>query len=168
MIVGAVGLPVMLMGFLVSLDLRTDLSDLRPRSTATGTPTTLIGWPDSKRENGGAGSAGSAFRVQRRGRMLGYMMDGYHPSRDGSKVGMFILMPEAGQFLHPAHLVPDQMVEVWLVKPAVFQYRSLVWVSGIPDSKTGRLQTDEAMYLMTEATVQSADQRDIIHWFEPG
>ena len=31
------------------------------------------------------------------------MMDGYRPSRDGEQVSMFILLPEAGQFLHPAH-----------------------------------------------------------------
>jgi hypothetical protein len=44
---------------------------------------------------------------------------------------MFILLPEAGQFLHPAHRISNQMVEVRPTHPLAFRYRELVWASGI-------------------------------------
>lgn len=100
-------------------------------------------------------------------RMIGYMMDGYKPSRDGEQVNMFILLPEAGQFLHPAHRIPSQMVEVWPLHPARFGYRQLVWASGILNRTIGNPGDGKAAYAIGDADVQPASERDISKWFRP-
>ncbi len=80
---------------------------------------------------------------------------------------MFILLPEAGQLLHPAHRIPDQMVEIWPVYPAQFRFRSLVWAEGVLSRTTARRDSDKALYSMTSADVQPAVQSDITLWFKP-
>lgn len=156
MIIGAVGLPVLLAGLLVSLDLRSDLSDLRPKHARFDAATALVGWADLE-----------AVSEPRRARMIGYMMEGYRPSREDAPVNTFILMPEAGHVLHAAHRIPDEMVDVWLAERAPFHYRSLVWVSGILARKYSRLQEGEALYAITSARLDRAVPADITRWFEP-
>ena len=96
--------------------------------------------------------------------MLGYMMDGYRPVPDGAPVAMFVLMPEAGHLFHPAHRIPDEMVEVWLAEGASVAYkdRDMVWVEGLLRRSEGR-----AAYAMTNAFVARADERAIAQWFAP-
>jgi hypothetical protein len=154
--------PVILAYVLIAADMRIDLSDLKPAQASTDESTTLIGWPELE-------AAGSArqWHARPRARMLGYMMDGYTPSRDGEPVKMFILLPEAGQVLHAAHRIPDQMVEIWLRHPAPFAFRRLVWVSGMLDRAPPRRDFDEALYTIKDASVESASDRDITRWFRP-
>src|SRR5665213_1192554 len=149
-IIAAVGLPVILTYILVAADMRSDLSDLKPAQASADTWTALIGWPELETADldrrSGRPAPFDIARGRPRARMLGYMMDGYKPSRDGDRVEMFILLPEAGQFLHPAHRIPDQMVEVRLTRPASFTYRRLVWVSGVLARTPGRRDPDKALY----------------------
>jgi hypothetical protein len=119
-----VGLPLLLACLLVGEDTRSDLSDLKPVPALSNQSQTVIGWGDLDPRDG--------HPVQTRWppyplvKMLGYMMDGYKPSSEDAPVNLFILMPEAGHFLHPAHRIPEEMVEIQLTRPEQFKYRRLV------------------------------------------
>ncbi len=170
LIMAGVGLPLILEFVLLTADTRVDLSDLEPKQAlpAQATPgaeMVSIGWPDLRTPEGN-GRLPSRVRMPRV-RMLGYMMDGYQAARDGELVGMFILMPEAGQFLHPAHRVPDEMVEVWLESRAPFQERSLVWVSGVLERMPARRGEQSALFAIRHAAVEPAAESDIARWYRP-
>lgn len=146
----------------MAADIRTDLSELRPAKGPGDPSGMLIGWPDLEEY-----ARHPVGEPDARVRMLGYMMDGYQTYPDGAQLQMFILMPEAGQFLHPAHRVPNEMVEVWLGQPVPFKFRALVWVSGILQ-RTGNSPRDEkASWAMRDAETERAEQREITRWFAP-
>lgn len=172
-IVCAVVLPLILAFLLVAADMRTDLSDLLPREALPDPTTVLIGWGDLEIPEGRSVSLEQTrWQPQRRVRMLGYMMDGYSmggqkPSPEGAPIGMFILLPDAGQILHPAHRIPDQMVEIWPAHAVPFRYRSLVWATGLLARTRTRRETDKALYAMADADVKPAVQSDITLWFKP-
>src|ERR1019366_10386381 len=144
---------------LVAADMRIDLSDLKPvQATAHLVPAT-IGWEDLETDSGRPVSMDQA-RWQSRVRMLGYMMDGNQPARDGTPVDLFVLMPEAGHWLHPAHRFPSQMVEIRPMRTLPFQYRRLVWVSGVLSRMPGRPDPDKASYVIQDAAVEPALERE--------
>jgi hypothetical protein len=164
MIVVALGLTLTLAFILIGVDIRSDLSDLKPMQAMADQAKPLIGWPDLEIKDGRPASAELSGR---RIRMLGYMMDGYKPSPDGAQVKMFILMPEAGHFLHPAHRIPNEMVEIWLRLPAPFKYRSLVRATGLLARNPSGHDCDKASYVMQDAETEPALERDITRWFKP-
>jgi hypothetical protein len=155
-ILAAIGFPLFLAYILVAVDIRSDLSELNPAKNADDAGLVTIGWPDLERDG-----------AQGRVRMIGYMMDEYQPSSDGPPVDMFILLPEAGQFLHPAHRIPNQMVEVRPRHAVPFRRRELVWAVGTLNRTTGKPDEDKASWVMRDAEVQAAAQRDIAKWFRP-
>jgi hypothetical protein len=179
----AVVLPLILAFVLVALNMRSDLSDLMPAEALPDGAAVLIGWQDLEIPEGKQVSLEQTrSRPERRVRMLGYMMDSYGmdgrtPSPDGSPVSMFVLMPEAGHMLHPAHRIPDQMVEVWPASPVPFRFRSLVWSTGNlartrgphgwHDERPQGRQEEGPLYSMAAADVQPALQSDITLWFKP-
>jgi 2C-methyl-D-erythritol 2,4-cyclodiphosphate synthase len=59
------------------------------------------------------------------------------------------------------------MVEIWLTRATSFQYRQLVWVSGVLALSPGRPDTDKAVYALTNAIVDRAAEHDIERWFTP-
>jgi hypothetical protein len=156
-IIVALAFPMLLAVALVAMDMRSDLSELKSAGQVDDKSAVPVGWPDLERERD----------VPARVRMIGYMMDGYQPSRDGASVDMFILLPEAGQFLHPAHRVPNQMVEVRPSHPIVFHYRNLVWATGMLNRTIGNPGDDKAAWAMIAAEVTPAAERDISKWFRP-
>jgi hypothetical protein len=141
----------------VGMDMRSDLSELKSSGKMDEKRAVPVGWPDLERGYDGLG----------RVRMIGYMMDGYQPSRDGATVDMFVLLPEAGQFLHPAHREPNQMVDVHPSHPVVFRSRDLVWASGTLTRTIGSPGEERADYALTAAEVSPAAERDIGKWFHP-
>jgi hypothetical protein len=142
---------------LVAMDMRADLSDLKPASEVDDRGAVPVGWPDLK-ERG---------EVSVRVRMIGYMMDEDPSPRDGTPVNSFILLPEAGQFLHPAHRIPNESVVVWATKPVVYRYRQLVWASGALNRTIGRSRDAEPAYALVSADVMPAAEHDIRRWFRP-
>lgn len=142
---------------LVGMDMRSDLSELKSTGEMDDKGAVPVGWPDLEQRHDGPG----------RVRMIGYMMDGYQPSRDGATVDMFVLLPEAGQFLHPAHRMPNQMVDVHPSHQVVFRYRDLVWASGTLTRTIGIPGAERAAYALTAAEVNPAAERDIGKWFHP-
>jgi hypothetical protein len=152
--------PLLLTGALIAIDMRTDLSDLKAirGKSVDGYP--AFGWADLANMIPGHPTPA---------RMLGYMMDGYHPVSDETPVMMFTLMPDAGHILHPAHRVPDEMVEVWLPLDMPIRYlnRRLVWVSGTLRRKDAAMKEGEALYTISNATVRFAAEHQIRDWFAP-
>lgn len=155
----AVALPLILEYALLTSDMRVDLSEMKPAQAMADPDIALIGWPDLVTE---AQPGNGKSRV----RMLGYMMDGYVSIRDGESVEMFMLMPEAGQFLHPAHRIPEEMVEVWPKIRVPFKERSLVWVSGVL-ARAPKPSGEHASYAMRNAAIEAASESDIKLWFRP-
>jgi hypothetical protein len=66
---------------------------------------------------------------------------------------MFVLLPEAGQFLHAAHLISNQMVDVHPSHPVVFRYRDLVWASGTLTRTIGSPGAERADYALTSSSI---------------
>ena len=149
----AVGLPTLLAGLLVTMDLKTDLSDLTAARPNVGKEPPFVGWAD-------LASRGSGGRVK----MIGYMMDGDQASKDRAPVSVFVLMPEAGQFLHPSRPETGQMVEVRTKAPVTFQFRQLVWAAGTLSRTVGR-DRDHPAWTISDAAVEPAQDREIMLWF---
>jgi hypothetical protein len=76
-------------------------------------------------------------------------------------------MMDAGQFLHPAHRVPNQMVEVRPSHPVVYHYRALVWATRMLNRTISVHGDDKSAYAMIAAEVDPAVDRDIGKWFRP-
>jgi hypothetical protein len=141
----------------VGMDMRSDLSELKSSGRVDDKGALLVGWPGLEQRHDALG----------RVKMIGYMMDGYQPSRDGATVQMFVLLPKAGQLLNPAHRIPKQMVDVHPSHPVVFRYRDLVWASGTLTRTIGSPGAERADYALTAAEVNPAAERDIGRWFHP-
>jgi hypothetical protein len=163
-ILAAIGFPLFLAYILVAVDMRSDLSELKPVVQAGEAGAVPVGWSDLEGQPVESLPEGKV-------RMIGYMMDGYEPSKDGTLASMFILLPEAGQFLHPAHRIPNQMVEIRPRLPIPFHGRELVWAMGTLNrtlhGTSGSSGGEKAAWAMGDAKVDPAEQRNIGKWFRP-
>jgi hypothetical protein len=90
--------------------------------------------------------------------VLGYMVDGDRPLREGDWVQDFALLPEAGNVLHPAHR--DHMISVHLTENSRIQFspRSLVWVWGT--------LRESPLFSVDQATARPADKSEIGKYFK--
>jgi len=99
---------------------------------------------------------------------LGYMFDGDRRVSKGEWVREFVLLPEAGSLMHPAHRIRDQMIVIHLEggKPIQFSPRTLTWVSGSfgvsPESAAG----SKPLYTLERARAKLADRADINRYFK--
>ncbi|MGD1072064.1 MAG: hypothetical protein ABSB15_18185 [Bryobacteraceae bacterium] len=154
--------PLLLAYVLIATDMRTDLSELKPRQAASDQGAALVTWTDL--------ATGERCKLPASPvRMLGYMMDWRRPMGDGTIVKTFILMPEAGHLLHPARRIPDALVEIRLADGHAIPYRdrSLIWVEGVLRRVRGDAREGVAAYVMAEASARLAEERDITRWFTP-
>ncbi len=94
-------------------------------------------------------------------------MDGSRPVRDGQPVRNFVLLPEAGDALHPAGRLGDEMINVELRAgtEVPFSGRSLVWVWGTWRALPGEPSGHEALYALENARAESADKKDMPKYF---
>lgn len=126
----------------------------------------MLEWADLRRAPNalivGAIPSGTMIRA------LGYMMEGDRPVRDGDRVRSFVLLPEAGDALHPAGRFGDEMISVELQagNEARFSGRSLVWVWGTLRSLPGNPSGHRALYVLENARAEPADKRDIPKFFK--
>jgi len=155
-IVAAVGLPIVLAYCLVATDMKIDLSDFRVTGSGLYDGIQLVGWAEVE-----------ALAPVPGARMAGYMMDGDEPVADGTMVKSFVLMPEAGQFLHPAHREPREMATVLLQQGEPFRFRQLIWVTGRLDRAVTRGAGSEPLWILSSATLERADEREIERLFRP-
>ena len=119
-----------------------DLFDLTP-VVARSDQYLILAWPELERArtalNAGGVSSGTMIRA------LGYMMEADRPIRDGERVQSFVLLPDAGNTVHPAHRFGDQMIDVRLeagsegnqaIPQATYRYTS--WSMPGPSPRTRR------------------------------
>ena len=141
-----------------------DLFDLTP-TTPVIDGYTLVAWHDLEHLRGalkaGGPSTGSLTRV------LGYMMDGEKPIRDGTQVNRFVLLPDAGSAVHPAHRFGDQMIGVQLKTGTAILFKEgrLVWVWGTWKVLAGDSAGDKPLYLVQDSHVENADKAEIGKYF---
>jgi len=109
----------------------------------------------------GEPSSGSPTRV------LGYMMEADAPVRNGQEIQRFVLLPDAGSAVHPAHRFGDQLVEVHLKEGdrVPFAAGSLVWVWGTWKLLRRKPNEDKALYELENARVENASSRTLRNTF---
>ena len=122
-------LPVIAVIVLISRTSGLDLFDLAPKDPNSD-GYALLAWYDLERGSHSLKEGGVSTGA--RMRALGYMMEGDQPVRDGQLVGRFVLLPDKGNAMHPAHRFGDQMIDVQLSpsNSVRFYGGSLVWVWG--------------------------------------
>ena len=79
----------------------------------------------------------------------------------------FILMSEAGNWMHPAHRYGDQMIAVHLQKNARVRFspRAVVWVWGTLQSLPGDPGGAKPVYVLEQARAHTADKAEIRRYF---
>ena len=99
---------------------------------------------------------------------LGYMLEGDRPLSTGEWIQDFVLLPEAGNLLHQAHRIPDQMIAVRLHDGEQIQFapRSLVWVWGTFRASPKDLAGLLPLYYLDQARVKRADKSEIPKYFK--
>lgn len=138
---------------IIAVSTRPDLTELVPvEQTVNGE--VLLNWSDLLRTNRlFAGLDGKRVRA------LGYMMSGRRQLVEGQRVKDFILLPEAGDLIHPAHRFGDQMIAIHLLDDARVRFSAgtLVWVWGSMRAVTGDPDGDTPLYSLEGALAQRAD-----------
>ena len=101
-------------------------------------------------------------------RALGYLADGDKPIHTGDLVQDFVLLPEAGNLLYPAHRFGDQMIHVYLTESdrIPFSPRRLVWVWGTFRASRGDPSGPTPLYSLEGAQAQAAERADIARYFQ--
>jgi hypothetical protein len=144
-----------------------ELSDLVPlKAEVEGY--TLLGWPDLIEKEPGTPSRSAGVREGAPVRILGYMMDSDSRNDLDEMVCDFILLPDAGHLLHPAHRFGDQMIAVHL-QPSdcvTFTPRSLVWAFGNLRIVKGNPIGPVPLYHLDEASANAAPREDIRRFFK--
>jgi hypothetical protein len=164
-LVAAILLPVIAGVVFTTRTLVPDLYDLTP-VVSRSDDYLILAWPQLERAKhalyAGAVSSGALVRA------LGYMMDGDRPIRDGERVQGFVLLPDAGNPVHPAHRFGDQMIDVRLQagNEVRFSERSVVWVWGTLRMLPGDPSGHEPLYVLEQARTEPANKADIQKYFK--
>jgi len=100
-------------------------------------------------------------------RALGYMMEGDRPVREGQVVRRFVLLPDEGNAVHPAHRFGDQMVDVQLHPgdSVRFSRGSLIWVWGAIRALPGDPGGPIPLYRLENAHSKPAKEDEISMYF---
>ncbi|HUE00864.1 MAG TPA: hypothetical protein VMR62_14940 [Bryobacteraceae bacterium] len=153
--------------FAISATSRPDLSDLVPiRNSAENY--FILNWPALLRDHPHALIAGSSLFFGAPVQALGYMVEGDHAIVEGEWVLDFVLLPDSGNLLHPAHRFGDQMITVHLAPGAHVQFsgRALVWVRGTFRVFSGDPAGSKPLYALEQAQVEPAERREIDKYFK--
>jgi len=164
-LIAAILLPVIVSVVLTTRASTPDLYDLTP-VVSRSDQYRILAWPELERAkralNTGGISSGTMIRA------LGYMMEGDRPIHDGERVQGFVLLPDAGNPLHPAHRFGDQMIDVRLGagNEVRFSERSLVWAGGTLRMLPGDPSGHEPLYVLENARTEPANRADIQKYFK--
>jgi hypothetical protein len=166
LIIGVVAIPLSAALWAVVATTRQDLSDLAPIQPSDGVATyldwsTLLHSHSSRPPSLPVPHDGSAVRA------LGYMSESDRAIPDGQWVQDFVLLPDAGNALHPAHRFGDQMLAVRLRRDSPVQFSSgkLVWVWGTFRRFAGDPTGAIPLYALEQARLQNAGPREIPRHF---
>lgn len=133
-----------------------DLSDLTPTQPSLN-GAVLLNWSKLLREDP------PVLPNEIEVRALGYMADDGHTIADNTWVEKFILLPDPGNVIHPAHRYGDQMIIVRLTRDARVRFfdRGLVWVTGRMCAYAGKPTGTQPLYSLEDARVEHAGIGDI-------
>ena len=150
----------------ISATRRADLSDLVPIGNSAGNYV-LLNWSTLLRDHPHALDGGSSLFAGAPVQALGYMFQGDRAAGDGDCVQDFVLLPDAGNLLHPAHRFGDQIIAVHLAPDARarFAFRSLVWVWGTLRVFAGDPAGPRPLYALDAVRVQPAGKEEIREYF---
>jgi hypothetical protein len=145
-----------------------DLSELSPLQAQTS-EYAVLAWSSLLRGHSKALNARSTIFPGASIQALGYMMDGARPIHAGQPTKSFVLLPDAGQLLHPAHRFGDQMIAVHLRAGDTIKFspRALVWVWGTLQSSPGDPVGSEPLYALGDARAELASKADVQKYFRP-
>jgi hypothetical protein len=115
-----------------------DISALTPVLPRTG-DYVILNWAELERDRPKALRQGAAVFTGARVQALDYMMESERPIRTDELVREFILLPDVGNLLHPAHRFGDQMIAVHLHVGDEIEFvpRNPVWAIGILRASSG-------------------------------
>jgi hypothetical protein len=159
--------PALAAVLMIAVSSEPDLTDLDRVPQPDGAPAVLT-WPELSRDRKHGLNAAPAVAAGARVMALGYMMDDNRRVRNREPVRSFLLLPEAGNLLHPAHRIGDQMIEAHLASghEEPFAARHLVQVSGILRLRPGRPAAEQALYVLDEADVRLIERADIGKYYK--
>jgi hypothetical protein len=145
-----------------------DLSELSPVTVETP-EYAVLAWPSLLRGHSNVQNAQSTIFPRASIQVLGYMMDGARPIRAGQPTKSFVLLPDAGNIMHPAHRFGDQMIAVHLRDGDLIKFspKTLVWVWGTLQSSPGDRAGSEPLYALGNARAELAPKADIDKFFRP-
>jgi hypothetical protein len=166
MIGAGIGIPFAGALLAISVTSRPDLSDLVPIKSSEGSHI-LLHWSALLRDHPQSLDAGSPLFTGAKVQALGYMLASDRASGVGEWVPDFVLLPDAGNLLHPAHRFGDQMIAVHLEPDARVRFvsRALVWVRGTFRAFAGDPAGSKPLYVLERAHVQPANKEEIPKYF---
>jgi hypothetical protein len=158
--------PVLGAVWAVTATSQPDLSDLSPSKVQSG-EYALLGWSTLLQGHSHALNAQATIFSGAAIQGLGYMMEGVQPIAAGQPTRSFVLLPDAGNLLHPAHRFGDQMMAVHLRESDTIKFspRALVWVWGTLRTSPGDPAGDEPLYGLDNARAELAPKTDIRKYF---
>ena len=166
LVVVVAGVPILGTIFVTASTSEPDLSDLTPITPRTGNHL-ILNWSSLLRDQAHVLQTGTVDPAGAEIQALGYMMESDRSIRKDQWVQDFVLLPEAGNLMHPAPRIRDQMIAVHLQDGAGIQFspRALVWVWGNLEAAAG-LGRSEALYTLGRARAKPADKTDIQRYFQ--
>ena len=161
------GVPILGTIYVTASTSKPDLSDLTPLSRRAGNHL-ILDWSALLQDRAHVLNRATPIPAGAEVQALGYMMNGDRSIRKDEWVQDFVLLPEAGTLLHPAHRIRDQMIAVHLEKSTRIQFspRALVWVWGNLQASAGLGPRSEALYVLEKAGSKRADRADIQRYFK--
>jgi hypothetical protein len=161
------GVPILGTVFVSNSTSEPDLSELTPISPRAG-QYLVLDWSALLQNEPRISNTGTVIPAGPEVQALGYMMDGDRSIGKNQWVKDFVLLPEAGTLLHPAHRMRDQMIAVHLEDGTRIQFspRALVWVWGNLKASAGLGRRSEALYMLERAHAKPADKADIQRYFK--
>lgn len=161
------GVPILGTIYVTASTSEPDLSDLTPISQRAGNYL-VLNWSSLLQDQAHGLNRGTVIPSGTEVQALGYMMQSDRSTGKDPWVQDFVLLPEAGNLLHPAHRMRDQMIAVHLEDGARIQFapRALVWVWGNFRASAGLGPRSEALYVLYRAHAKPAERADIRRYFK--
>jgi hypothetical protein len=161
------GVPILGTIYVTASTSEPDLSDLTPISQRAGNYL-VLNWSALLQDQAHGLNIGPVIPSSAEVQALGYMMKSDRSIGNAQWVQDFVLLPEAGTLMHPAHRIRDQMIAVHLEDGTRIQFapRALLWVWGNLRASAGLGPRSEALYVLDRARAKPADRADIRMYFK--
>jgi hypothetical protein len=160
------GVPILGTIFVTTATSEPDLAELVPTNRRIANYV-VLNWSELLRDPASDTRKATSGLSDSEVQALGYMFDGDRPISKGEWVKEFVLLPEAGTLIHPAHRIRDQVITVHLEdsKGVQFSPRVLIWVWGIFRASSEPAVRSRPLYTLEHARVNLADKADIPRYF---